>query len=146
MDLYRTFPNLPYLTVGRSLPWTPGTATWTLTTVSTHCCFGWGCRGARLARLSNLRAFYLRLCTVLRESCLVAGGWILGETPPLFPEVKNQGAVALQLSNDRRPLQSNFHRTSHLLLIPLSHTGSHLLHLFSTPRERSLSVESTEGK
>lgn len=39
MDLYRTFPNLLYLTAGLSLPWTPETVTWTLITVSIDCWF-----------------------------------------------------------------------------------------------------------
>lgn len=49
MDLYRTFPNLPYLTVGRSSPWTPEMVTWTLITVSTDCWLVWGCKVGKLS-------------------------------------------------------------------------------------------------
>lgn len=71
MDLYRTFPNLLYLTAGRSLPWIPEMVTWTLITVSIDHQFILGCK---VGRLSNLMQFYLPPCIVPRESCFVWAG------------------------------------------------------------------------
>lgn len=92
MDLYRTFPNLLYLTAGRSLPWIPETVTWTLITVSIDHQFILGCK---VGRLSNLMQFYLPPCIVPRESCFVWAGVEVIQS--FFSEVKKQGAVAMQL-------------------------------------------------